>query len=243
MSDLPILFSAPMVRAILREIDQPGTGKTQTRRTFVSLRGGRYRTISEFGRSDTPGYDWHFRDREKRWHDLRHSELLSLLKYRVGDRLYVREAWRSEANYDDLSPSAMGGEESVRYEADGAHQTWDFPAITKIGRLRAGMHMPRWASRITLIVTDVRVQRLQECTAEDARDEGVDRRSRMVRQIDLFGSTPESRNAIFLQACLWEYEKLWNEINAKRGFGWDTNPWVAAYTFQPILGNIDQVRP
>jgi len=165
------------------------------------------------------------------------------LKYQKGDRLYVREAWKTHAAYDDISPAAMGGDEPILYEADGAHQTWGYPAISKIGRFRQGMHMPRWASRLTLTVTEVRVQRLQEISDEDAREEGVNRRSPMVRQMWLFGADAQERERIYLQACRWEYEALWNSLNDARGFGWDANPWVVAVSFTVERRNIDQVRP
>lgn len=229
MADKPILYSGPMVRAQLA-----GT-KSQTRRGLV-LR--RYRGYSEFGPSDTQGYDWHLRDREKRWHDLRHAELLKLLPWQVGDRLYVRELWRTHAAYDDISPAAMAGDEPILYAADGAHQTWGYPAITKVGRLRQGMHMPRWATRITNIVTDVRVQRLQDISEDDASDEGI--AAIMMRRgptaLDVTLDLPG--NPSWLDPRPSDvYSSLWDSINGPGS--WDANPWVAAYTFTVHLGNID----
>lgn len=244
MADLPILFSAPMVRAILREIEQPGTGKTQTRRVLSPQppRGDHYgKDIMDWGLSGI------YQDDEnsapnKWWLDVQtdvddnsHREIS--VRYAVGDRLYVREAWRSETAYDDLSPASMGGEEPIRYEADGSHQSWGYPAISKLGRFRQGMHMPRWASRITLIVTDVRVQRLQEISREDAIAEGL----RWLHALKAW--TAGDNNWPTFGSPIRSFAGLWNHINASRGFGWDANPWVAAYTFRPLLGNIDQVRP
>ncbi len=154
MSDLPIPFTAAMVQAILREIENPGTGKTQTRRGLV-LRG--YSKFTSFGRSDTRGYDWHLRDWEMRWHDLEHARLLSLLPYKVGDRLYVREAWRVSDRWDstrprDLKPRSM----TVFFEAGGsicnqeARDDWrpsSWPeqgfAPNWGGKLRPPMFMPQ----------------------------------------------------------------------------------------------------
>ncbi|TGQ95371.1 hypothetical protein EN851_07560 [Mesorhizobium sp. M8A.F.Ca.ET.208.01.1.1] len=205
MTDRPILFSAPMVRALL------DGRKTQTRRvardtTLPHLRhAGDLHLIVGEGLLTRNHY---FR-----------------VPYAVGDRLYVREAWATESAYDDLSPSAMGGEEPVRYDADGSHQTWGYPAISKIGRFRQAMHMPRWASRLTLTVTDVRVQRLQEISEEDAKAEGVD--------FNVNGG-PDNRAA---------YCRLWNTLNAARGFGWDANPWVVAVSFTVARANIDAGSP
>jgi len=75
--------------------------------------------------------------------------------------------------------------------------------------------MPRWASRITLELTDVRVQRLQEISAEDAVAEGC-------------SALPD--NGIALS----RFTDLWNSINEKRGYGWGVNPWVWALTFKRL---------
>ncbi len=232
MSDLPILFSAPMVRAILREIEKPGTGKTQTR-CVLTADCDEPPAIAYDGR--IIAYD--DGEREYRWPRT----------YAVGDRLYVREAWRSEAAYDDLAPASMGGEEPIRYEADGSHQSWGYPAISNLGRYRQGMHMPRWASRITLIVADVRVRRLQEISEPDALAEGVERLHDgfFPYGITTFMTTVVDGREVPAQYCptaCGSFRLLWNSLNADRGYGWDANPWVAAYTFRPILGNIDQVR-
>lgn len=86
MSDSSILFSCPMVRAL------PDGRKTQIRRVLSLL--SRFGSITEFGPCDATGYDWHFRDPQKRCHDLRAAELVECLPCAVGDRLWVREAWR-----------------------------------------------------------------------------------------------------------------------------------------------------
>lgn len=205
MADLPALFSGPMVGALLDDL------KTQTRRANHLERLRRFGPISEFGRSNTSGYDWHFRDKEKRWHDLRHAALLAVLPYHVGDRLYVREAWRVPAQDDRIPPRDLV-RQIVGYEADcGPGQ------VSATGKFRQAMHMPRWASRITLTVTDVRVERLQSISEADAIAEGI-----------ATGDYPVD-----------VYASLWNTINGPGS--WEANPFVAAYTFTVALGNIDQI--
>jgi len=220
MRDKPILYSAPMVRAERED------RKTQTRRMLKQLK--RFGAVTEFGRSDTPGYDWHFRDKEMRWNDLRHEQLLKVLPFAVGDRLWVRETLRRKGH-------------EWTYEADGSLvrlQAGD-PRIAEMidwARHKAGdacvaIHMPRWASRLTNIVTDVRVQRLQEISEEDALAEGVTKiGSRW--EVDGIVATPLS--------AADAYRSLWNYINGAGS--WDANPWIVALTFTVAKQNIDALK-
>lgn len=125
-----------------------------------------------------------------------------------GDRLWVREAW------------APLGEHAVIHRA------------TNIGyaveRWRSPIYMPRWASRILLEITDVRVQRVQEITEEDAIAEGTPLEDAW-QFIDV--GLP-----ISAEAWITAYADLWNRINLKRGFGWDVNPWAWAISFRRVEG-------
>lgn len=226
--DRPILFSGPLVRALL------DGRKTQTRRVFKLPTKGIYErkdmggwapTINGGGGSFTIAKDGTRVPAPETtgiWHQTTGRCLDA--PYQIGDRLWVREAWQTESAYDDLSPAELGGEEQVRYDADGAHQTWGYPAISKIGRFRQGMHMPRWASRLTLTVTEVRVQRLQDIGEADAIAEGCYQQDH---------ANPCQNPGIK------GFYYTWQSINAKRGHGWDTNPWVVAVTFTVAKHNID----
>lgn len=88
--------------------------------------------------------------------------------------------------------------------------------------------MLRWASRLTLVVTDVRVQRVQEISEEDAIAEGV-----FESDVNMY---PE------LGTAQHHFQDLWDSLNAKRGFGWSENPWVVATTFTVHKCNIDQME-
>ncbi len=96
--------------------------------------------------------------------------------------------------------------------------------------------MPRWASRITLEVTDVRVQRLQEISQEDALAEGVTKvrdHCYVIRGIDY-------DEIAHCHSCpIARFAKLWDSLNAERGFGWDQNPWVCATSFIVHQMNVD----
>lgn len=218
MADLPISFSPPMVRALL------AGSKTQTRRIL---------------RMPGIAFDAIFND-EGVWYigDALTGKYEAKLpvRYKRGDRLYVREAWRSTKAYDDLSPSEMGGDEPLKYEADGVDQMWGWPGAFPPGRFRQGMHMPKWASRMTLIVTDVRVQRLQEISEADAIAEGIERNE--------FGGflcyASEPKGQTHWADPRESYRTLWDSINGPGA--WAANPWIVAYSFRLIMGNIDQIE-
>ena len=153
------------------------------------------------------------------------------------DLVWVREHWRTARAYDDLTPSALSGEEPVKYEADGTEQMWGWPHLFLPGRFRQGGHMPRWASRLTMTVTDVRVQRVQEISEADAKAEGADDG---FRQIVAPGSCPEPRCDGVHYGPIWHFRDIWNSIHGPDA--WDRNPWVAAISFTVHRCNIDKME-
>jgi hypothetical protein len=160
--------------------------------------------------------------------DLDHVSALNL-RYAVDDLLWVRESWRTESDYyNDLSPSDLSGEEKILFDADS-----DWSNNKSIGRRRASIHMPHWASRITLEITDVRVQRVQDITEEDAQAEGARRESRTVIPVNgkpLGATQPYSMPTSYRGG----FANLWDRINGASGFGWDVNPFVAAFLFRVL---------
>lgn len=191
--------------------------KTQTRR-LLSLRG--YREFSEFGPSDTAGYDWHFRREDGCWCDISSDRLKEIVPYAIGDRLYVREAFGIWPIQD-----SDRREDSIIYRA--TDDDWE----CRMFAWRPSIHMPRWASRITLTVTDVRVQRLQDISEEDAKAEGI------VQYGRFFGLPDSDWDDAELSAKA-AFQNLWDSLNAKRA-PWDSNPWVVAVSFDVKKGNID----
>lgn len=211
VSEKPILMNGAMVRATLRDVDP----KSQTRRVIKRISGKG--SISEFGPSDTAGYDWHFRDKRMLWNDVNEDWLLEHCPYGApGDHLWVRETW------DGVR--LTGGSSLVSYRADG-----DTP-VHDDGKWRPSIHMPRWASRITLEVTGVRVERVQDISESDALAEGV-------YATEVYGEE-ESKATITSMPPRLDYrspfKSLWDSINAKRGFGWDVNPHVWVVEFKVI---------
>lgn len=136
---------------------------------------------------------------------------------RPGDRLYVRETWRTWAGHDELRPSELDSYGPCQYKADMAvyngHRDW--------GRWRSSIHMPEWASRIWLRMTDVRVGRVQEISVVDVEAEGV----MEINPYD-YGERDDTPRGRF--GCLWD------SINAPRGYGWEKNPFVWVISFEKI---------
>jgi hypothetical protein len=191
MKERPILFSGPMVRAIL------DGRKSQTRRV-VKLRD-KTGTYSDFGDDGWPESadecgDWH-RDP---------------CPYGIpGDRLWVRETWQFQP------ASAIAANGKYVYAAtvkDGHHPpSW-----------RPSIHMPRVASRLTLAVKAVRVERLQEISEADAVAEGTTPGNVAGSDVDIDGNV---WNGAYRRA----YAALWDSINGPGS--WAANPWVWVVEF------------
>ena len=210
MPDRPILFSAPMVRALLA-----GT-KTQTRRIAKVRKGLKLENLIEHG--------------ERREGSIIHAtrDMLAPPRFAIGDRLWVKETWRTHRSWDDHKPSDVIPCSRLWYEADGRDN------CDQHGKARVSIHMPRWASRLTLTVTDVRVERLQDISEADAIAEGCSPLSHPMGRTDLLWHEigPEQWQA----PTRW-YRNLWDSINGPGA--WDANPWVVAVSFDVREGNID----
>ena len=100
--------------------------------------------------------------------------------------------------------------------------------------------MPRWASRLTLAVTDVRVQRLQDISEVDAQAEGIERMKTGRGYYDPTVSKAMVRAGVWHRKASQAFEALWESLNANRA-PWGSNPWVVALSFTVQRGNIDQV--
>ncbi len=223
MTDRPIPFSPLMVRAILREIEQPGTGKTQTRRYLTGACDDPPAFIAD---GVVTALDAN--DRSYRWPRT----------HGVGDRLWVKEAWRTGRAYDDLSPSEMGGEEPIQYEAGPTRLP------LQDGRYRHARFMPRWASRITLLVTEVRVERLQDISEEDAIAEGIEDVTAEIapgdKSLRFWKRYRDGGWNGYVDNPIGSYASLWTELHGPGS--WEANPFVAVYGFRPVLANIDAME-
>ncbi len=214
MTERPILFNATMVRAVLA-----GT-KTQTRRV-VKPQFAKEAAPVEMPATD-PIRGWVVGGHSGIWWcdaAANPDEAMRCPYGKPGDRLWVREAWRVFAAFNKKPPRDITRNELVWYEAQD-----EVPFHpTAFGRLRPSMFMPRWASRITLEVTGVRVERLRDISEADAMAEGVP-------SADL----ASGRECIFPHqgTYRWGFQLLWESINGPSS--WGSNPWVWCVSFRRV---------
>lgn len=229
VKERPILFSAPMVRAILEG------RKTQTRRVIQHPRStGAFVCVQGFWKEDPSGW-WPFVSHDgESFDDGNGCEVPLNCTYGVpGDRLWVKETYAElslgySENYGEFRWGVWHPSDRERC----AHHKADVhPEVEKlIDRWRPSIFMPRWASRITLEITKVRVERVRDITCADVWSEGISRDfTQFVRdELTIEQSVAESKFYI------GKFHELWDSINASRGFGWDANPWVWVVEFKRI---------
>ncbi|MFY1969614.1 hypothetical protein ACOTH0_15480 [Achromobacter xylosoxidans] len=230
MRERPILFSAPMVRAIL------SGNKTQTRRAAKLPHNN---PLGQWEPTTVGGPGVRYADgtpvpvQAAIWHT-RTGDGLFCPYGQPGDRLWVREAVRGEEQADGL--------DGVRYLADNAFMpigdnNASADAWLILHRYRGKrsatvppMHMPRWACRLVLEVTRVRVERLNEISASDCWAEGIEEcdgsldEMEICRLAKLMGRTFEDPHP--------SYAALWEQINGADS--WTANPWVWVVEFEPV---------
>ena len=238
MRERPILFSGPMVRVIL------AGNKTQTRRT---------KALEYFSQPENdPNGWWCARVSDgvayMVYKQSPHERAVQCPYGRAGDRLWVRESYRFAASLDRLSPNDVGEKAldagysrpwaPTQFEADGRRTgSWRGfdtpPAVTTPGKLRPGIHMPRWACRLVLEITGVRVERLQDINENDAIAEGIERMPCGVPDTRLWRNyTPGNGWTPSLAIPQNSFRTLWESINGEAS--WDANPWMWAVEFRRI---------
>lgn len=207
MSIKPILFSTSMVRAILED------RKYMTRRIVKVPADAEF---MGFGFCNTNGNE------EARFVLPDGSNEYVHPKRETGDILWVRETWQQVYGLDDNDQII---EHTGRYLYAATDDRFDGQWLRDDGSMcdimpwRPSIFMPREAARIWLEVTEVRCERVQDIAEEDAKAEG-------------FKSEPPYT----INAAQWtardNFHDLWDSLNAKRGYGWDANPWVWVISFK-----------
>lgn len=236
----PILFSAPMVRALLEG------RKTVTRRPIKpSMRG--FDVSFELHQQDDGSWRPMHTFDESCMDDQGTEHPVACPYGQPGDRLWVRESfWQAGTyvqSYPDDDEGSWAGSRRVHYRADGAppnepnrhypgglrNGSYSAADPDKIWRPRPSIHMPRWASRILLEITAVRVERLQDITEAQALAEGVRLYTDHsecgdwyhVEGIETYSADPRK-----------SFELLWTGINGAES--WGVNPWVWVVEFKRI---------
>jgi len=152
-----------------------------------------------------------------------------------GDRLWVRETWRTYESLDHRRPASIGPGAGIQYEAGGTSIPGHGPTLHGMGKLRPSTHMPRWACRLVLEIVDVRVERLQDITEEDVRPEGLscwatewvdDKGGDVIKH---WGTAAmENRSDTARDA----FGKVWSSIYGAES--WAANPYVWAISFKRV---------
>lgn len=200
MKEHPIIFSTEMVKAIIED------RKTQTRRIIMPQ-------PDDSGLHDHTKFPMSLQSELTDWwgtvEENGESKKFNCRYGKPGDILWVRETWNTDGDFIDYKADMWNDIASWAFSPPG----W-----------KPSIHMPRKACRIFLEVTNIRVERVQDITEDDAKKEGF-------REID----DPGAGNQYFA----WElFEKYWNKLNEKRGYGWGKNPWVWVVEFKKIEGKL-----
>jgi len=230
MKTRPILFNADMVRALL------DGSKTQTRRpmknqpttTTPDILCSCSCTKTDAALSAT-------------WIDMNSDNDMFVSPHgKPGDLLYVRETFKCNGWATDLATIFYKASENKSY----TEMCEQFPIVGKnplavSNKWTPSIHMPRWASRLTLEITDVRVERVQDISEEDAKAEGIE-------IVGGFASLNPYRNYLIgkpgqmQQHCSYaprSFQTLWDSIYSN----WNDNPWVWCAEFRVIHANVDEV--
>jgi hypothetical protein len=230
VNEAPTLMSPPMVRATLNGV------KDQTRRIITRRNsffdGGKW---PNWVKDDA--FDWQnaFIDQgpspagnsgpylklpwpsEKTVHRI-------YPRYQVGQHLWIKETWRTDKKFDQIKPILLSQGSRILYEADYQDE------CPLGGRIRQSIFMRRWMSRITLEITDMRLEQLQNISEKDAVQEGCFKGKAS-------GRVFENQVMMQLGGPQWAtakdwYADLWDTINGDRS--WDKNPWVWVIGFKRV---------
>ncbi|WP_276483582.1 hypothetical protein [Paraflavitalea pollutisoli] len=237
---IPVLFSTPMVQAVY-----PREAKTQTRRTSGLDRINENPDLWEFERFEENvkgGLNAVFRPKGGFSLDPDWRESVPCRYGRKGDMLWVRETWRKYYKVDEAGYTQLD-EEIFDYAADGDHiplpmvdgdgfTMYDKKGNERYIPWRPNIHMPKVRARIWLEVTDIRVERLQDISEEDAKAEGVDRVYQDSDGNFWYEASDFLREDTELRTYKDGFKQIWYMINGKKS--WTANPWVWVVSFRVL---------
>ena len=217
----PIIFSADMVNAIL------AGNKTQTRRVIKPQPNGTWARDENTGCHKMYPLDENMDGIP--WWNIGGINGLPKCKYgTIGDKLWVRETWRTYASLDDISPCNIVTGDGIKYEALGTNLPNDKgDYLFGMGKCRPSIFMPRWASRILLEITDIRVERLNDISESDARNEGI-----IVGGCLNCGESEPCKCDNPLPDARDSFINLWERINGESS--WSQNQFVWVISFKRV---------
>ena len=232
----PILFNGDMVRAIL------DGRKTQTRRKLAC--SSRYSdwqyACKTLDRDDLrgflPGADENSFLLQKTEGPIvdREWQPVSCPIGNVGEVLYIRETWAVGKCADSLKPSELCPKTWLQ-ENNGlwyfADRTSPINPISPRGKTRVSIHMPKWAARIKIEITDIRLERLQDISEADAKAEGIKSHQEDAAFFYDYMKSSDLRKEWFMDPVK-SFESLWNSVNSV--CSWDFNPWVWVIEFERV---------
>lgn len=231
--DLPIVFCAPLIRANLAGI------KTMMRRVLKPQ-------PEQFGTKEglAPVVVFQVESDPRPRIAIGRVITRRQVPYAVGDRLWIKEAWQVgmsddapcvsyKADHDRYYPD-WNGKDEFPYD-DYPAKAWSYggwiPDVERDGPYNSGRFMPRWASRMTAVVTATKIERLQDITEADAIAEGV-------REPSLRELGGDLRQAAWSERQV--FSRLWNHLHGNGA--WDVNPFVLAIIYELRKHNIDRAR-
>lgn len=215
MKERPIIMGDESVRAIL-EGRKTMTRRVVNSRLFIEIDNGDEPPILQ----DSPNFG---------------KILMEYGRYPygyIGDRLYVKERFaywigREAVAYSDMCHKSI---EDIEWEDEV-----NIRDIAEGGKWKSPLFMPRLASRITLEITDIRVERVQDISVQDAKDEGIRVHANGCKDGLAYGcyNGDDCVKNVCRQPIEY-YKQLWDQLNAKRGYPWESNPWVWVITFKVV---------
>lgn len=233
MTDKPILFNGPMVNAILEG------RKTQTRRvlkpqpTFIESSGRWKWKLPPRAAKLMASSEYVYSASREFWEYAPENAM----PYKVGDRLWVKEAHWAWGHWEKTQGLTKMGREKWRFVRDFDEDVlFDEPKKVAPDRSHLGWHkrnslfMHKTDSRLTLVVDDVIVQRVTEISEADARAEGISKYDWEYEDGECCDTDKEA------------FSQLWNSINDAPRLEWNANPWVVAVTFETHKCNINQME-
>jgi len=224
MKERPILMNGEMVKQTLADI------KTQTRRVVKDKYLKSYPLGNDF-KIQICSHTWMGKRVGQSCPDCYKALLLKCPYGQIGDMLWVRETLAisqyegADDTFSYIEYDATAGNDNNYVKHHGTQMFWQWK-----NKKLPSIHMPRWASRITLEITNVRVERLNDISEENAKAEGI-------RRLDVADGyhnyrLKENENRIGFYYAKDSFESLWRSINGKGS--WEANPWVWVIEFKVV---------